>query len=64
MLLLCPHPFRLRNEKSKAKLDRLDNLLDLLLQDMDPEILDAASRAERQRIASLIELKEGPGRFL
>ena len=51
-------------KKSKSKLDRLDNLLDLLLQDMDPEILDAASRAERQRIASLIELKEGPGRFL
>ena len=51
-------------KKSKTKLDRLDNLLDLLLQDMDPEILDAASRAERQRIASLIELKEGPGRFL
>ena len=51
-------------KKSKSKLDRLDNLLDLLLQDMDPEILDAASRAECQRIASLIELKEGPGRFL
>ena len=51
-------------KKSKSKLDRLDNLLDLLLQDMDPELINAATRAERERIASLIELKEGPGRFL
>ena len=35
-----------------------------LMQDMDPEVIDAATRAERHRIASLIELKEGPGRFL
>ena len=51
-------------KKSKSKLDRLDNLLDLLLQDMDPELINAVTRAERERIASLIELKEGPGRFL
>ena len=35
-----------------------------LLRDMDPELLNAMNVAERERIASLIELKEGPGRFL
>ena len=31
---------------------------------LDPEILNAATRVERQRIAALIELQEGPGRHL
>ena len=31
---------------------------------LDPEILNAATQIERNRIASLIELQEGPGRFL
>ena len=31
---------------------------------LDPELLNAATNAERNRIASLIELQEGPGRLL
>ena len=31
---------------------------------LDPEILNAATQVERNRIAALIELQEGPGRFL
>ena len=31
---------------------------------LDPEMLNAATQVERNRIAALIELPEGPGRFL
>ena len=31
---------------------------------LDPELLNAATQVERNRIAALIELQEGPGRFL
>ena len=31
---------------------------------LDPQLLNAATQAERNRIAALIELQEGPGRFL
>ena len=50
----------------KSDLNRLEDLTALarLMRDMDPEIINAVTRAERERIASLIELKEGPGRFL
>ena len=46
--------------------NRIDEItaLNRLLQDMDPELLNAMNVAERERIASLIELQEGPGRFL
>ena len=46
--------------------NRLDELTAFarLMKDMDPEIINAATRAERHRIAALIELQEGPGRFL
>ena len=46
--------------------NRLDDLTAFarLMQDMDPEVIQAATRAERHRIAALIELQEGPGRFL
>jgi hypothetical protein len=46
--------------------NRLDDLTAFarLMQDMDPEVINAATRAERHRIAALIELQEGPGRFL
>jgi hypothetical protein len=46
--------------------NRIDDLTAYarLMQDMDPEVINAATRAERHRIAALIELQEGPGRFL
>ncbi len=46
--------------------NRIDELAAFarLMKDMDPEIINAATRAERNRIAALIELQEGPGRFL
>ena len=46
--------------------NRLDDLTAFarLMKDMDPEVINAATRAERHRIAALIELQEGPGRFL
>jgi hypothetical protein len=46
--------------------NRIDDLTAFarLMQDMDPEVINAATRAERHRIAALIELQEGPGRFL
>ena len=46
--------------------NRIDDLATFarLMRDMDPEIINAATRAERHRIAALIELQEGPGRFL
>ena len=49
-----------------SELKRLDELSAFarLMQDMDPELINAATRAERHRIAALIELQEGPGRFL
>ena len=31
---------------------------------LDPEILNAATQVERNRIAALIELQEGPGRHI
>ena len=31
---------------------------------LDPQILNAATQVERNRIAALIELQEGPGRYL
>ena len=48
------------------ELNRIDELVAFarLMKDMDPEIINAATRAERNRIAALIELQEGPGRFL
>ena len=46
--------------------NRLDELTAFarLMKDMDPEVINAATRAERHRIAALIELQEGPGRYL
>ena len=46
--------------------NRIDELTAFarLMRDMDPEVINAATRAERHRIAALIELQEGPGRFL
>ena len=46
--------------------NRIDELTAFarLMQDMDPEVINAVTRAERHRIAALIELQEGPGRFL
>ena len=55
--------------RERNRIDRLSAFSELmnfarLMQDMDPEIIQAATRAERHRIAALIELQEGPGRFL
>ena len=52
--------------KTPTERNRIDDLTAFarLMQDMDPEVINAATRAERHRIAALIELKEGPGRFL
>ena len=46
--------------------NRIDELATFarLMKDMDPEVINAATQAERHRIAALIELQEGPGRFL
>ena len=46
--------------------NRIDELTAFarLMKDMDPELINAVTRAERHRIAALIELQEGPGRFL
>ena len=43
--------------------NRIDDLTAFarLMKDMDPELINAATRAERHRIAALIELQEGPG---
>ena len=53
-------------KRSQPSSNRIDNLAAFarLMQDMDPEVINAATRAERHRIAALIELQEGPGRFL
>ena len=72
MTLLSPLPFRSHNDnviamkRSQPSSNRIDNLAAFarLMQDMDPEVINAATRAERHRIAALIELQEGPGRFL
>jgi len=49
-----------------TSLNRLEDLAALAkaLRDIDPDLLKEVTLAERQRIASLIELREGPGRFL
>ena len=53
-------------KRSRSSANRIDELTAFarLMQDMDPEVINAATRAERHRIAALIELQEGPGRFL
>ena len=45
---------------------RLEDLVALAraLKDVDPDAIDNAVMAERQRLASLIEMKEGIGRFI
>jgi len=50
----------------RPKFDRLEDLAALakVLRDVNPDLLEEITVAERQRIASLIELREGPGRFL
>ena len=50
----------------ESNLDRLEDLAALakVLRDVDPDLIQEITLAERQRIASLIELREGPGRFL
>ena len=49
-----------------TKRNRIDELTAFarLMPDMDPEVINAATRAERHRIAAPLELKAGPGRFL
>ena len=58
--------FASQTRMSDSQINRLEDLAAFarLMQDMDPEIINAATRAERHRIAALIELQEGPGRFL
>ena len=47
-------------------INRLEDLVALAraLKDVDPDAIDQAVIAERHRLASLLEMKEGIGRFV